>query len=120
MKCKNCDNELKGKQTKFCSKACNRQSTNFKHQNYECQQKRGFLRKIMLVNMLGGKCSECGYDKNLSAIDFHHLRDKTSQLDIRNLSNSSLEWCLAEAKKCVLLCSNCHREQHNPNGFNWK
>ena len=26
-----------------------------------------------MVDYKGGKCERCGYDKNISALEFHHL-----------------------------------------------
>ncbi len=120
MICETCKNPLSGRQTKFCSIKCKNSSTNIKHQHYEYQQQRGLDRKIQLVIMLGGKCSSCPYDANLAALDFHHLRDKKFQLDLRHLSNGKWESLVAEANKCILLCANCHREHHNPQMNNWK
>ena len=64
----------------------------------------------------GGSCISCGYDKNTSALEFHHRvpADKSFQLDLRSLSNRSWANILSEVKKCDLLCSNCHKELHNP------
>ncbi len=58
----------------------------------------------------------CGYDKNYAALEFHHKVpiEKLFQLDLRSLSNRSWDAILEEAKKCQLLCSNCHAEYHNP------
>ena len=83
---------------------------------YEYQKIRGIKRKLYLIDLRGGCCERCGYDKNLSAFDFHHLdpTKKESQLDMRTLSNSSMEFILNEFNKCELLCSNCHREEHSP------
>ena len=57
-----------------------------------------------------------GYDRNLAALEFHHRdsRTKQFQLDLRSLSNRSWQVIAAEAAKCVLVCSNCHKEIHNP------
>lgn len=83
---------------------------------YLKQRERALARKIELVNYKGGKCEKCGYDKNLSALDFHHLcpEDKTFQLDSRHLSNTNIDKLKEEVEKCVLLCANCHRETHYP------
>jgi predicted HNH restriction endonuclease len=39
---------------------------------------------------------------------------KSFQLDLRSLSNRRWSVITEEAKKCILLCSNCHAELHNP------
>ena len=68
------------------------------------------------MSIKGMKCEKCGYDKNVSALEFHHIdpSQKSFSLDARNLSNFSIEKLIDESKKCMLLCSNCHRELHHP------
>lgn len=85
--------------------------------NYENQKLRGLKRKYEAVLQKGGKCERCGYDKNLSALEFHHRNpeEKEFQIDIRRFSNTNLETLKKELDKCELLCSNCHHEHHNPN-----
>lgn len=63
------------------------------------------------VNLLGGKCLICGYNKCINALDFHHNGEKEKGIAVF-LKNSSREKLLKEVKKCVLLCANCHREYH--------
>ena len=114
--CIQCDQPLRGRQRKFCSLQCKNSITNSRHQSYKAQQVRGLSRKARLVELGGAKCSRCGYAKNLSALEFHHKNPvhKSFQLDLRSLSNRSWEKIRGEFAKCVLLCSNCHREAHNP------
>lgn len=83
---------------------------------YEYQTMRALKRKMYLIDLRGGKCEICGYNKNLSAFDFHHINKETkeSQLDQRTLSNSSMEFVMNEFNKCQVLCANCHREIHSP------
>lgn len=119
--CHTCSKELTGRQTKFCSTICKNTNSNHKFNNYEAQQKRAMERKIKFVLSLGGKCQQCGYDKNLSALTFHH-RDpaqKTLKLDRRIMSNYTMERLTAEVSKCQLLCANCHLEHHHPNESDW-
>ena len=58
----------------------------------------------------GGKCERCGYDKCNAALEFHHL-DPT-QKDPMGLRKFGLQSLIKEIDKCILLCSNCHREEH--------
>jgi hypothetical protein len=108
--CSICGKILAGKQTLFCSVRCK----NAAHQSYPAQKKRGLERKLYFVEKLGGKCSICGYAKNLSGLSFHHLGGKEFQLDVRSLSNRKIGPILDEVAKCKLLCHNCHAEVHNP------
>jgi transposase len=67
--------------------------------------------KAQLVADAGGRCVICGYDRSVVALQFHH-RDptvKTFSIAHRGLARS-LEATLAEVRKCVLLCANCHAE----------
>lgn len=68
-----------------------------------------------LINTLkeGKSCMKCGYNKCYAALDFHHIDPLTKIDTVAKLStHSSIEAALKEIEKCVLLCSNCHREFH--------
>lgn len=114
--CLQCNAKLQGKQAKYCSRKCKNDFLNVTLQSYEAQQERGRRRKLELVLLKGNQCEVCGYKKNFSALEFHHNNpsEKSFQLDLRSLSNRKWEIVLDEAKKCKLLCSNCHAEYHNP------
>lgn len=56
------------------------------------------------------ECSKCGYNRYMGALEFHHAKgDKKFALS----KNHSIQQSLEEAKKCVVLCSNCHKEEHH-------
>ena len=114
--CVCCTRSLKGRQSKFCSRKCKNRYTNNKHQSYVAQQARGRGRKIALVDLKGGCCEKCGYCRNYAALEFHHSDPamKLFNLDLRVLSNRKWSTLIEEAAKCRLLCSNCHKETHNP------
>lgn len=127
MKCIKCNNKLTGSQTKFCSVDCLAAFGSQVGQHYDAQKKRGISRKLHLIERSGGKCSICGYNKNISSLCFHHEDPSTKsfELDIRRLSNNSMKTIEEEFKKCILLCHNCHNELHNPsltlkNYENWE
>jgi transposase len=67
--------------------------------------------KRILVADAGGCCRLCGYDRYFGALQFHHLDPaaKSFGLSVRGLTPSLVK-LRAEARKCVLLCSNCHAE----------
>jgi 5-methylcytosine-specific restriction endonuclease McrA len=90
--------------------------TNIHHQSYQRQQERSIANKVALVTARGGRCSRCGYSRNLAALEFHHREPAKKQfpLDARTLANRSLAEIESEAAKCELLCSNCHTEVHHP------
>ena len=105
---------------KYCSNRCKQKDHyhRIKSQTntYHSQTLRSMRRKLRLIELLGGKCSVCGYAKNTAALHFHHVeaQKKSFKLDVRLLSNRSWEAIVSEAAKCKLLCSNCHAELHHP------
>ena len=69
---------------------------------------------MTLVAEAGGCCVVCGYDRCLTALAFHHLDPSDKRLAIsQNGVTLSLETVRAEARKCVLVCANCHAELEN-------
>ena len=44
---------------------------------------RRFERKKRLVELLGGRCARCGYDKSVYALDFHHIDPATKLFNVR-------------------------------------
>lgn len=68
--------------------------------------------KAYFVAKMGGHCSHCLGVFPLPAFDFHHLGDKDDSVSDL-ISNGSAEAIEAELSKCVLLCANCHRIEHN-------
>jgi DNA-binding CsgD family transcriptional regulator len=67
--------------------------------------------KRRLVAEAGGRCLLCGYDSCPAALQFHHVdpRGKAFALSREGVTRS-LAHARAEARKCVLLCANCHAE----------
>lgn len=69
--------------------------------------------KTLAIEYKGGQCTRCGYDRCEAALEFHH-RDRTQKdfgLSADGLTRS-WERTKKELDKCVLLCSNCHKEEH--------
>jgi len=66
-------------------------------------------RKTVVTKLLGGKCTKCGYDRCISALDVHHLDFKEKEYREDYLRKDY------DLSKIVLLCANCHREEHSLN-----
>lgn len=104
-----------GKKTQT-NKPKSKKPTSVKNSTNEKQKQRGLLRKLKFVKEKGGKCSICNYSKNLAALEFHHINPeiKSMNLDARHIRGRKIEVLENELEKCLLICSNCHRELHNP------
>ncbi len=70
-------------------------------------------KKQQAVDYLGGCCVICGYNKCLAALEFHHTDPTVKE---HKLTYIVCRWTwkrvLEELRKCILVCSNCHREIH--------
>lgn len=72
-------------------------------------------RKTVLMQEVKQKCVRCGYDTCKAALDFHHIDNTTKLFDVSDgvgMKSVTDEVLLEEIEKCVVLCSNCHREYH--------
>ncbi len=59
------------------------------------------------------ECIECGYNKCVASLDFHHRNreDKSFMLGKKRIIYLSDE-ILNEIKKCDIICKNCHIKHH--------
>jgi hypothetical protein len=74
---------------------------------------RAWLIKVALVNQLGGKCFRCKRKYPTAVFDFHHRDPKEKKFSVSNeVNNKGWKELIEEAKKCDLLCANCHRKEH--------
>lgn len=97
----------KGKRKQSYCKDCHNRYTH----------KRWKARKIEAVKLLGGKCCKCGYSRNYGALDFRHTDPSIKEHGIAMMVRMSWKKTIVELKKCVLLCKNCHAEEHYPQLF---
>ena len=67
--------------------------------------------KRILVEEAGGCCTLCGYARCVGALEFHHVdpAQKSFGLGSRGVARK-IDVLREEARKCVLLCGNCHAE----------
>lgn len=78
-----------------------------------------FIRKAIkkeLIKYKGGKCENCGYNKCIAALEFHHKNPEDKKFEISDykyLKVRPMEEYYNEVDKCELLCCNCHIEKHN-------
>ena len=90
--------------TKFCCIKCKNK--------FHTKKKRKEL-KTRSIEYKGGCCENCGYSKCIDALEFHHVDATQKDFGIA-ASGITRSWdkMKIELDKCILLCSNCHREIH--------
>ena len=71
--------------------------------------------KLKAVEYKENKCIVCGYNKCITALEFHHRDPKEKDFEISNSYryNGKIEGKIKEElDKCDLICCRCHRELH--------
>ena len=70
--------------------------------------------KSQMIEYKGGCCVRCGYKKYQGALEFHHTDPKEKDFNPSQLKKYSFDDRIkTELDKCILVCSNCHREIHD-------
>lgn len=118
MKYANGDKGLKEKKCPICGNSFTPKTAAASQRTccYNCmpdgvQLTRGmFLAKIK--QMRGGRCVRCGYNTCIKALEFHHINPAQKDFTISN-DHFKLQEAIEESKKCILICSNCHKELHD-------
>lgn len=76
-------------------------------------QKRRKKVRSMSIAYKGGKCTRCGYDRCMDALEFHHTDPSQKDFGLSGQGHTrSWKRVQEELDKCVMLCANCHREVH--------
>jgi hypothetical protein len=66
--------------------------------------------KRILVEEAGGHCTVCGYQRCVVNLGFHHVDPSKKSFPMSMNIGRSIAAFREEAKKCVLVCANCHGE----------
>lgn len=117
-------NLLLKERTEFFCKTCGETDKQFfknrvKTRCNKCLQKQSLQqlqkRKQRMIDYKGSVCQICGYSKYTGALEFHHIDPSTKEMEVRSIPyarTKSWDKIITELDKCILLCSNCHREVH--------
>ena len=117
--CEICNNKFETKSsTRIYSYECSGEST--RNVYITRKHQKTILRKSMklqAIKLLGGKCSICGYDKCVDALEFHHENPEIKEFKLGSGNTMSWKEYKQEALKCILVCSNYHKEIHSKSGY---
>jgi hypothetical protein len=69
--------------------------------------------KAVLVELFGGACVRCGYDEHDAALQFHHRDSSEKEFGISTGLTIGLDRLKEEARKCDMICANCHAIEHS-------
>lgn len=121
-KCEICTKEFESNSiTRIYCYECSAEST--RKDNNTRKHQKTILRNNMkkqAVKLLGEKCCICGYNKCIDALEFHHSNPKEKEFKLGSGNTMSWKEYKKEALKCILVCSNCHKEIHSEIGYGQK
>jgi hypothetical protein len=66
--------------------------------------------RATLIQEAGGCCAVCGYQRCSINLHFHHVDPGAKSFEMHMGVGKSIATFRDEAKKCVLVCANCHGE----------
>lgn len=117
--CEICEKEFyTNSSTRIYCYECSGDST---RTNYESRKhQKTILRrsmKLQAIKLLGSKCSICGYNRCVDALEFHHKDPKKKEFRLGAGNTMSWKEYKRELSKCILVCSNCHKEIHSEIGY---
>ena len=69
------------------------------------------LREYVAQYKLEHGCCICGYKKCAAALDLHHT-ENDKLFSVSSGMARGKKAILEEMGKCIIICSNCHREKH--------
>jgi len=76
--------------------------------------------RLGLLQLAGARCERCGYDRCLTALQFHHRKPHKKKFTLSGKGlRRPLPEILREMRKCALLCANCHAEVHELFDRDW-
>lgn len=70
-------------------------------------------RRNTAIQLLGGMCVDCKTVFPSYVYDFHHVNPLEKEFTISENMGVAKERFYREVSKCILLCANCHRIEHN-------
>lgn len=72
-----------------------------------------YTKRRIWFNSLKTKCSVCE-ETHPACLEFHHVNPSEKDFTLGKIVSSPKAVILAEIKKCIILCANCHRKLHWP------
>ena len=115
--------QLDGMQ-KYCKKCKKSSDEKWIMENPSIWKERNKIKNQKIKNILsefrvelGGKCIKCNESRE-HLLDFHHIEPKKKEGVIADIlgwsgfGENAIKKARNELNKCILLCSNCHRDFH--------
>jgi hypothetical protein len=102
-----------GASRKYCFECSPTSEDISKDCHHKTQLRRAMKKQAVILK--GEKCSICGYNKCIDALQFHHTDGNQKEFRLSDGNIRSWDAYLQELEKCILVCANCHAEIHSIN-----
>lgn len=125
--CRYCETKFSAvsRQQVYCSEKCrnrhrdnNRRPHRNRKRTYTPRRDRGSFKlvtELMFLDKLLNGCNKCG-DTNPNHLTYHHTNPATKVGEVPRLARTaSVQIFFSEWEKCILLCANCHLDEHHKN-----
>lgn len=97
---------------KECGKLLTRNHYKNNKQQYLDKNLHSFQSRRELTRQLKNRpCADCGQSYPYYVMDFDHREDEIKRCGLNEIYKLSVNAIKAEAAKCDVVCSNCHRER---------
>ncbi len=110
-------NNIKHHMCKDCG--CTDKNKFYSKRKSQCKQcfnkssvKSDIIGKKKSIEYKGGCCESCGIIDDYVIYDFHHIDQNQKEIEPSIAIRNSFDNAKIELDKCSLLCSNCHRKEH--------
>lgn len=112
--CTKCGKELSIEEFNWRSKAAGTRRSECKY-CHSAYMKAHYQQKKDTIQQLKSscKCAKCGETRGY-VLDYHHIDPNVKENSVARMTSNNyrLDAVMEEITKCVVLCSNCHREFH--------
>ncbi len=61
----------------------------------------------------GRRCMSCGIESTMPIYELHHHDQEGKETNVSSIMHHSWDKVQKELRKCILVCSNCHRILHH-------
>jgi len=94
-----------------CKEYYTKNKDRMKKQTAISNKKSKEIKKARLLSEFGNRCEVCGFNTYPEILQFHHKEEKKEAI-AHMLKYRNYDLIIKEAKKCQLLCPNCHMILH--------
>ena len=91
-----------------------RYQKNKEHRKSQVKERNDKHQSMVREIKLEKGCSHCGTKEDVTRLQFHHVDSSSKKFNIAESRSNSWENIEKEMAKCIILCQECHTNEHQP------